>query len=591
MAVYSYTLPIEKYAEELRGVINKNQRIIIKGPTGCGKSTFIPLLLKDKKVAIIEPRRIAVTALYNILKQHIPTVGYKMRFSRALDSSTTTTIFTDGAFLNEISELEYDYIIVDEVHERNTRTDIILGILKESFKGKLILMSATLDTARLESFFSAITFNIPGQSYPVKIHYLTIPTQDYITECYMTIKRILKESHGQDTGCRDILVFLPGEEDINELHHACKRIPSVLVYKVHSKLSDLEQQRIFEERPSRRVILSTNICESSLTIPNIKYVIDTGLCKVKIFDGISKMGIVSASRESIIQRMGRSNRFGPGVCYRLYTEFCIFSKQVPEIEQVDLSSVLLRLIDLDKNILEFPFINQPPLANCVHALWFLHEKRCIEIICDGKRILDKDTVSKYWPPDAFVDFSILMGKTVFRITSYGKRLLRHPFDVHLAHFYEQCIIGDVGYYGSILVSLMSQDNYNFLGKSKDKTSDLRQLIGLMEGYIGAVDKKQYAIERNLPIKGLEVSRKICKSLNKSKKGNIEMVERIFSKAFYHNVCVCNGDGSYTMKRNGTVLYVHPSSGFFRKREKEIVIVDISEGSKVYARIVGKYFKE
>ena len=596
MSAYEYSLPIEKYGSELLNFINKHKRVVVKGPTGCGKSTFIPLLFKDKRVAIIEPRRIAVTALYGILKQQVPNIGFKMRFNQVLNSQTTTTIFTDGSFLNEISfncknGFDYDCIIIDEIHERTIRTDIIIGILKESFNGILIMMSATLNTSKLEQFMNAKTFNIPGSSHPVIVTHLERPTPDYIVEAYMKIKQILKESGGGNSnGPNDILVFLPGEEDINDLGQLCSRIAGLSILRVHSRIGDLEQRKIFERNTGRRVVLSTNICETSLTIPNIKYVIDTGLTKIKVYDGISRLGIVPESKESEIQRTGRCNRLGPGVCYRLYTDFNILPNQIAEIKRVDLSSTLLRIIGMDKSILTFPFLDYPSLQSCVSALDYLADKKCIEIICNGKKIVDKETAEKYFSKDQFIDYSEMMMKIQFKITPYGKTLLRHPFEVNLADFYEQCIRENVGYYGSILVSLISQEDMGFMGSNDSREPDIRHLIKIMEEYLAAENRGAFALEHGISQKGLETARRIFKSLNKSKVENIERVERIFSKSFSRNLSVRNGDGSYTMVRNNMKVYIHPSSGFFKRHEKKIVLVDLFEGTKTYARVVGKYYQ-
>lgn len=190
MSLYGYELLAEKFHDQIYKTILANRTTIIKGPTGCGKSTYIPYILRDKKVAIIEPRRIAVTSLFNILAEKIPNIGYKMRFSQKLPENSKMTIFTDGSFLNIISSIDYDYVIIDEVHERSVRTDLILSILRTNHKCKLILMSATIDTTKIEKFFNAVTFNIPGVGHPLHVEYLDTPTSDYITETYLTVKKI-----------------------------------------------------------------------------------------------------------------------------------------------------------------------------------------------------------------------------------------------------------------------------------------------------------------------------------------------------------------------------------------------------------------
>lgn len=590
MSLYVYPLLVEKYQDDILKAIQKNRTTIIKGPTGCGKSTFIPFLLRDKKVAVIEPRRIAVTSLYNTLSPKIPGLGYKMRFSRKVGRDTSMIIYTDGSFLNSIdSSIDCDYIIVDEVHERSLRTDLVLSILRLRYRNKLILMSATLDTSKIENFFKAATYVIPGDGFPLTVKYLDHPTSDYVTECYLTVKSILKT---RDMGeKKDILVFLPGEEDIGEVSNLCKKIPAVSVYRVHSTMSDRDQMKIYEKSDLTRVILSTNICETSLTIPNVKYVIDTGLHKNKVFNEISYLGIQSITRESAVQRMGRCNRLGPGVCYKLYTALQTLPKYTPEIVRSDLATVFLYLINLGRNILSFEFIDFPPIRNVLQAIEFLTGKNCIQIFYRQEKIGSLEMLEKRFSGTGdFVDLSNVTRELVFRITNYGRRLVYHPFDVHLSHFYEQCVAGSVGYFGSVIVSLISQEGYNFLGAQFEKISDIQYLTELYEKYQEAETKYEFCQKRGIPIKGMEIATRISKTLDSSREGDIELVQKIFSRCFAHNQCSRMEDGSYLLHRTNKNVFIHPTSGFFKRKDKKIVLVDVFCTSKAYARIVGKYFE-
>lgn len=588
MPLYSYSLQIEKYQEAILRAIKTHRIIIIKGPTGCGKSTFIPFLLKDETVAIIEPRRIAVISLYNTLSQKIENLGYKMRFSKKCNDSTKMTIFTDGAFLNSVHDLSYDYIIVDEVHERSVRTDMILSVLKSAYRNKLILMSATLNTTKLQEFFKAFVYEIPGESYPVDIKYLDAPTSDYITECYLTIKSIIKNR--EKTEKKDILVFLPGEEDITDLYTLCKKLPVVVPFKVHSTMTDKDQLRIYETSDLTKVILSTNICETSLTIPNIKYVIDTGLHKNKVFDGLSFLGIQAISRDSAIQRMGRCNRLGPGVCFRLYAPAHQLPPYIPEILRSDLTTAILFIASLKKNIFTFEFIDYPPIRNVHAAIEFLVDKKCLAIMYKGTKFQSLGAFEENFDKNAeFIDLSVVLKNTILKVTNYGRRLVHHPFDVHLAHFYEQCIEAHVGYFGSVVVSLVSQENYNFLDAQIEKKADLEYLIQLFEDYRTSNDKAEFCHKLNISFKGMENAHRVFKHLNHSKDGSIEVVLGIFSRCFEHNLCTRLPDGSYQHHRLKETVFIHPTSGFFKRKDKKIVVVDVFCTTKAYARIVGKYY--
>lgn len=585
MSLYSYPLLIENYHEQILKTIETNRVVIIKGSTGCGKSTYIPYILKDKKVAIIEPRRIAVLSLYNILSQKISNIGYKMRFNNTIKNTTTMRIFTDGAFLNNIEDLDYDYIIVDEVHERSVRIDMILMLLRMNQKTKLILMSATLDTTKLEKYFKAVTLEIKGHGYPVETKYLNEPTNDYISEIYLTVKKILKERCKDER--KDILVFLPGEEDINDCYANLRRIPSLKICKAHSTMSDAEQMKIFEKSDLTKVVLATNVCETSITIPNIKYVIDTGLCKNKVFSGISYLGIQPISQESSIQRMGRCNRVGPGICYRLYTSSYIFNLSVPEIQKSDLNSSILFLIGLKKNILNVEFVDYPTIRNLTLALDFLLSKNCISVYYKDESVSSvKHLNEKLLDDNSLDDFR---SKNIyFKATNYGKKLMRCPFNVDIAHFYYQCVQNNLGYYGAIIASLISQENYNFLMPQDGIGTDLGQLINLYERYEKSEDRILFCKKLGVPFKGMEAASRIISTLNTIKTGNIDMIDKIFSDCFNHNICTRQKDGSYILERTGSVLFIHPSSSFFKRHDKKIILVDIFSSTKPFGRIIGKY---
>ncbi|KAI5148305.1 ATP-dependent RNA helicase DHX8/PRP22 [Enteropsectra breve] len=585
MGLYEYLLLIEKYKEEITRMVANHNVVIIKGPTGCGKSTYIPWLFKDHRVAVIEPRRIAVMSIYNTLKEHIPQLGYKMRFAKKTDKNTKVCLYTDGCFLNECAQIDYDYIIIDEVHERSLRMDVLIGILLQQYKKKLILMSATLDTKKLESICAAKTFVIPGKSFPLQINYLQKPTSDYISEAYFTIKNILKQREKNEK--KDILVFMPGEEDIAELGSLCARIPGTVVYKIYSSMSDNEQMRVYDESTQTKVILSTNICETSLTLPNIKYVVDTGLYKTKIYDGMHYFGIQAISSNSAEQRAGRCNRIGPGVCYRLYEESYILPLQKAEISRSDLSTVFLSLLSLGKNIFDFKYIDYPPIANCISALEFLHSKQCIQIYYDTL-IINKQTTFPLSNCSSEQDPIDSLGKVVIKITPYGRKLARHPFDTQYAHLYEQCIMNGLGAYGAALLTLISQDRFNFMSPGPKTQPDILHLIDIFFKYKEAENKPLFCRKNEIPARGMALALKMISGLSKNKDGEASGIEKIFSACFSHNLYFRNDDGSYSKPNSEESIFIHPTSYFFKKQEKKIVCVDVVNVGKAYARIVGKY---
>lgn len=596
MSVYSYNLLIESYRSEILDIVAQSRVCVIKGPTGCGKSTYVPHLLSSSsaRIAIIEPRRIAVTSLYSTLSTVTENVGYKMRFNKTIDRDTRVIVYTDGSFLNEMSSNSFDYIIVDEVHERSIRTDIILAILKSSLdrtSSKIVLMSATVDTDKIAGYFGASVLDIPGESYPCRIEYSPECISDYIVESYCIIKKIAASKEevweGFEKRNRDILVFLPGEEDINELYVLLRKLLVVKVYKIFSALSDAEQGRIYEKCSLRKVILSTNICETSLTIPGIGYVIDSGLCKVKVYDQISYLGICPVSKESADQRLGRCNRTGAGVCYRLYPRsiYNELPSQTPEICRSDLSQVILQLAGYKKNVFRMELLDYPTIANTVGGLRLLLRKDCIKIVDrrNGRELQEEDFAEE--KPDGWNIDDIQL-----RITNYGRILLQHPFDVHLAHFYQQALNRSLGYFASILLSLISQDNYNFLRGIQECRTDAEQLVCLFEAYLECEDRKAFCTKQEVSLKGMRRAEQIFSTLNKQKGGDLEALERVFGHAYSHNLSERVGDGSYRHLESGNIVWIHPKSSFFKRQDKLIVFVDVFSTSKPYARVVGRHFK-
>ncbi|KAF7684781.1 ATP-dependent RNA helicase dhx8 [Astathelohania contejeani] len=599
-------LAIENYKEKIISTIKKNKFTIISGPTGCGKSTLIPKYLyelKSPRIAIIEPRRIAVKALFTYLSRDIPNIGYKMRFDSYVTKETTVTVMTDGVFLNELLAcrrreklyLPYDYVIIDEVHERNIRTDIILGVFKANgfhLPFKVILMSATMQTEKLKSYFNASLFIIKGRQYKCIIKYEDRPVSDYITESYIKIKRILREQNNiQGKLQKDILVFLTGEEDINELYELLKRLPQVQPYKIYAALSDIQQKMIFSPTHLTKVILATNICEASLTIPGIKYVIDCGLYKTKIHSGINFLGIRPISKESADQRAGRCNRLGDGICYRLYTntEYQMLGGAVPEIVKTDLSYLILFFSYFKIDIFTFEFLDYPKKDNAMKALKYLYRLGCIKIT------------------------------SVLEITDYGKVLLNNPLEINLSHFFEQCKKHNLRNAGAMAISLISQENYNFLESINSlnkeniensqcddfqdvlnneeynkniKISDVEYLRELMEKFLHCKDEEKFCEKLNISYKGMRQAKMISKQLMDIENVNedINRFEEVFSKSFEHNISQRQENGSYKHLSSGIEVWIHPTSKFFKRKDKFIVFVDAFCSTKKYARIVGKYYK-
>ncbi|CAE7121278.1 unnamed protein product [Rhizoctonia solani] len=407
-------LPIWTGRRALVQAAKENDTLIILGETGSGKTTQVPQFLLESgiagrgMIAVTQPRKVAAISLASRVSTEQGTsvggtVGYAVRFDEKASSDTRIKYLTDGMLVRELlsdpSLSRYSIVIVDEAHERTLRTDMLLGALKRiqqdrkegavnrkgSEKGKekaisvdagplkVIVMSATLDAERFSRFFDgARIVYVKGRQHPVKLMYLKDNTMDYLESALKTIFQI---HINQPPG--DILVFLAGQEDIETLERSIQTYSNklltnpILVCPMYAALPSYQQARIFQPPPkgTRKIILSTNIAETSITIPGVRYVVDSGMCKEKGYQsrgagtGIETLTLCPISKSSAIQRAGRAGREGPGVCFRLYTEksYGLLDEiPLPEIQRCNLTFATLQLKCLQQDLSTTDLIDAPP---------------------------------------------------------------------------------------------------------------------------------------------------------------------------------------------------------------------------------------
>lgn len=404
---YPEVLPISAHRDEIVEAIAKNQVVVVVGETGSGKSTQIPKMILEAfyqinktdptqaryKIACTQPRRIAAVSIATWMAQEMGVelgkeVGYKIRFDDETTSGTMINICTDGILLQEMKGdgllSGYDAILVDEAHERNLNIDFLLGLLKDIqpkrlAKGlkemKILVTSATVDASKFSEFFADLNLvdgqvlpipiiNVSGRLYPVDIFYKPLESREDI---FKKIAGIIRGIERDKLG--DVLIFLPGEAEIfatiEEIEHMTTE--KVVCLPLYSRLPMAEQERIYGNFEGKmKVVVATNIAETSLTVPGIKYVIDSGLARMTDFNfrtGIGSLEVREISQASAIQRAGRAGRVEPGVCYRLYEEENFAEREKytkPEILRSDLSSVVLhmRLIGIP-DVTKFSFIDAP----------------------------------------------------------------------------------------------------------------------------------------------------------------------------------------------------------------------------------------
>lgn len=400
-------LPVYGCRRELVNVIRENSIIVVVGETGSGKTTQLTQYLHEEGyttggiIGCTQPRRVAAMSVAKRVSEEMGVklgdqVGYSIRFEDCTTDATIIKYMTDGVLLREsLTDPDLDKycaIIMDEAHERSLNTDVLFGVLKQVMARrrdlKLIVTSATMDAEKFSRFFGSVpVFKIPGRTFPVDIMFSKTPCDDYVEGA---VKQVLSIHLGRPRG--DILVFMTGQEDVEvtclliaeRLQELGEEVPPLWVLPIYSQLPADLQSKIFNKAPdgTRKVIVATNIAETSLTVDGIFYVVDTGFCKMKVYNpriGMDALQVFPESRANANQRSGRAGRTGPGQCYRLFTQRAymeeMLANTLPEIQRTHLANVVLLLKSLGiKNLLEFDFMDPPPqdtIQQALYQLWML----------------------------------------------------------------------------------------------------------------------------------------------------------------------------------------------------------------------------
>ena len=407
-------LPITDKKDEIIEAIRRHPVVIISGETGSGKTTQIPKFCLaagrgiDGKIGCTQPRRIAAVTVANRIAEELGeppgrSVGYKIRFQDKTGPDAFIKIMTDGILLAEAQSdprlSDYDTLIVDEAHERSLNIDFLLGILKTLLKRRkdlrVIITSATIDTEKFAAAFDAAPIiEVSGRTYPVEVRWEQTDERPggsdnaadteltHVEKAVAAVSRIVREPGGGD-----ILVFMPTEQDIRDTIEILegRKFPGAAVFPLFARLTASDQARVFSARAARKIIVATNIAETSLTIPGIKYVVDTGLARVSQYNPRTRttaLPVIEVSRSSADQRMGRCGRVQNGVCVRLYTETDYNTRPrftLPEILRSNLAEVILRMLALKlPEIAAFPFLDRPPDKSIQDGFDLLMELGAIE---------------------------------------------------------------------------------------------------------------------------------------------------------------------------------------------------------------------
>ncbi|KAF6029081.1 DHX38 [Bugula neritina] len=417
-------LPIFAVKEQLLSVIRDNNVIIVVGETGSGKTTQLTQYLHEDgytnygMIGCTQPRRVAAMSVAKRVSEEMNSelgekVGYAIRFEDCTTENTIVKYMTDGILLRESlreSDLDnYSAVIMDEAHERSLNTDVLFGLLRDVVARrqdlKLIVTSATMNADKFAEFFGNVpVFRIPGRTFPVDVMFSKNPVEDYVDAAVKQAMQIHLQgnpgmcsagmcsagmcSAGMCSGTRDILIFMPGQEDIEvtcesmgERLASLEEAPPLSILPIYSQLPSDLQAKIFQKNKDgvRKCVVATNIAETSLTVDGIIYVVDAGYCKLKVFNpkiGMDSLQVFPISQANANQRSGRAGRTGPGQAFRLYTERAykneLLLNTVPEIQRTNLANVVLLLKSLGvQDLLQFHFMDAPPQVRSVVVFYKL----------------------------------------------------------------------------------------------------------------------------------------------------------------------------------------------------------------------------
>jgi pre-mRNA-splicing factor ATP-dependent RNA helicase DHX38/PRP16 len=592
-------LPIYSVREELLNVIRENTCVIIVGETGSGKTTQLTQYLMEEGYAqfgligCTQPRRVAAMSVAKRVSEEVTagveemgkpltekedlggSVGYAIRFEDCTTEHTLIKYMTDGVLLreslNDPDLNKYSVVIMDEAHERSLNSDVLFGVLRKVVARrsdlKLIVTSATLSAEIFSNYFGGVpAFRIPGRTFPVETYFAKSVQEDYVMAA---VKQTMQIHFNSPPG--DILIFMTGQEDIEgtctvlaeKMERLGDEAPPLLVLPMYSQLPADLQAKIFEAAPKgiRKCIVSTNVAETSLTVDGIRYVIDSGFCKLKVYNpkiGMDTLLVTPVSKANASQRSGRAGRTGPGFCFRLYTDRQhreeLMEAAVPEIQRTNLSNVVLLLKSLGiKNLLEFDFMDPPPQDNIMNSLYQLWILGALDNTGD--------------------------------LTKMGRRMVEFPLDPPLskmllfAHEHGGCSTEVL-----IVVSMLSVPSVFFRPKEREEESDAAREkffvpesdhLTLLNVYQRAKQYKfdaQWCSKHFIHAKGIRKAREVhaqLVDLMKSQKlepkscgGSWDAIRRSICSAYFYNSSKIKGIGEYINMLSGIPSTLHPSSALF-----------------------------
>ncbi|MFD2166874.1 ATP-dependent RNA helicase HrpA [Thalassotalea euphylliae] len=616
---YAPGLPVSESVPEIADAIENNQVVIIAGETGSGKTTQIPKICLalgrgiDGIIGHTQPRRIAARTVANRIAEELKSplgkaVGYKVRFNDQVEENSYIKLMTDGILLAEMQNdrllRQYDTIIIDEAHERSLNIDFILGYLKQILPKrpdlKVIITSATIDPERFSKHFNnAPIISVSGRTYPVEMRYRPLARDEETVDVVSGIIEAVDELSGISQG--DILIFLNGEREIRDTAAALEKenYRNTNILPLYARLSVQEQNRIFQSHTGRNIVLATNVAETSLTVPGIKYVIDPGTARISRYSyrtKVQRLPIEAISQASANQRAGRCGRVSSGICIRLYSEEDFLSRSEftdPEILRTNLAMVILQMLALDLgDIKAFPFVQAPDNRN----------------INDGVRLLEELA--------AITESS--RGDDARKLTKTGQQLARFPIDPRLAKMALTAIdLGCIEQVFIIVSALSIQDPRERPhekqqaadekhSRFKDKTSDFKSLLNLWRyiqekqrelsnnqfrklcqkeylSYIRIREWQDIIAQLKLTLSEMNIP---MSSIDEEEEGQMAVVHHALLSGLLSHIGQIDENREFKGAR-GSKFFIFPGSPLSKKPPKWIMAAELVETSRLFARMVAR----
>ena len=616
---YPDDLPVAARRGDIAAAIRDHQVVIVAGETGSGKTTQLPKICLELGRGIeglighTQPRRIAARSVAERIAEELNTelgtaVGYQVRFTDHSSATTLVKVMTDGILLAEMQRdrdlRRYDTIIIDEAHERSLNIDFILGYLKQLLPRrpdlKVIITSATIDPQRFSKHFgNAPIIEVSGRTYPVEVRYRPLVAEtpdddrDQVTGICEAVEELWTEHHSP---AGDVLVFLSGEREIRDAAEALNAMamPHTEILPLYARLSAAEQHRVFGPHTGRRVVLATNVAETSLTVPGIRYVVDAGTARISRYSQrtkVQRLPIEPISRASASQRAGRCGRVADGICIRLYSQEDFQARPEftdPEILRTNLASVILQMTSLGLgDIARFPFLEPPDARQ----------------ITDGVRLLEE--LQAIDPADQAND-------PRKRLTAYGRKIAALPVDPRLARMVlESERNGALREVLIIVAALSIQDpRERPMDKRQQADERHRRFADENSDFVALLNLWNYLKERQRELSGSAFRRmckseylhylrvrewqdlhsqlkKACKTLDlqqNASEADHDSIHRSVLSGLLSHIGLRDVEKREYIGARGARFGISPGSSLFKKQPQWVMSAELVETTRLWARV-------